>query len=304
MKKQQFYILLALITIFFWGTTFVSTKVLLESLSPVQIMVLRYLIAYAGLLLIYPRIHPSEGWRMELLCLGAALCGSTLYFLAENFALSFTQASNVSLLVSAAPILTALVAHLFTRDEKFSRSQLLGFLCAMCGIFLVVGNGHFILKLSPAGDLLAVGAALSWAFYTVLLRKIHTRYPPVHLTRRIFFYSTLTMLPCLAADPRPFEPTVLREPVVWGNLLFLGLVASSLCYVLWYHVVRGLGAVRANNFVYLNPMVTMIASVIVLRERITILMLLGAALILAGVMIADGTVRPGPQLEENEHGQE
>ena len=289
MKKNRLYTLLALLVILFWGTTFVSTKILLTRLSPVQIMLLRYLIAYAALLVIHPKFHRPEGLRQELCCIAAALCGSTLYFLAENTALSYPQASNVSLLISAAPILTSVVAHLFTRDERLTRHAFYGFFLAMAGIFLVVFNGHFVLKLSPAGDLLALAAALSWAFYTVILRKIDSRYQPVYITRRIFFYSIVTMLPCLLFDRAPFDPAVLRLPEVWGNLLFLGVVASSLCYVLWYHVVGQLGAVRANNFVYLNPLVTMLASVAVLHERITLLMLAGAGLILMGVMIAEGT---------------
>lgn len=149
MKKNRLYTLLALLVILFWGTTFVSTKILLTRLSPVQIMLLRYLIAYAALLVIHPKFHRPEGLRQELCCIAAALCGSTLYFLAENTALSYTQASNVSLLISAAPILTSVVAHLFTRDERLTRHAFYGFFLAMAGIFLVVFNGRFVLKLSP-----------------------------------------------------------------------------------------------------------------------------------------------------------
>ncbi|MEM1484534.1 DMT family transporter [Oscillospiraceae bacterium PP1C4] len=288
MNKNRFYTILAIITIFFWGTTFVSTKVLLNYITPIQVMLLRYLIAYVGLFAVYPKFHRSEGIRQELLCMSAALTGSTLYFLSENTALYFTQASNVSLLISAAPILTSMVAHLFTRDEKLSRGVIYGFLVAMLGIFFVVFNGHFVLKLSPVGDLLAITAALMWAFYTVILRKIKTVHKPVYMTRRIFFYSILTMLPCLLIDKKPLSLAVLLEPVVLGNLVFLGLIASSLCYVLWYHVVGYMGAVKANNFIYLNPLVTMLASIVVLREQVTWLMLLGAVLILLGVMLAEG----------------
>ena len=290
MKKNHICLMLALLTITVWGTTFVSTKLLLETLSPIQIMLCRYLIAYLALVVIHPRFHRPEGWRTEGLCILAALCGSTIYFLAENSALSYTQASNVSLLVSAAPILTSVVAHFFTRDEPLTRRAVAGFAIAFTGIFLVVCNGHFILRLNPVGDLLAITAALSWAFYTIILRRIRTAYPPVYLTRRIFFYSLLTMLPVALLDPHPMPLHALGRPEIWGNLLFLGLVASSLCYVMWYHVVAGLGAVRANNFVYLNPMITMVASILVLHERITWLMLAGAALILCGVIAADGTL--------------
>ena len=279
MKRERLYIILALVTICFWGTTFVSTKILLGVLSPIHIMLLRYVIAYVSLLAIHPKIHRPESLSLEFRYVAAALFGSTLYFLAENFALSFTQAANVSLLISAAPILTSVVAHLTTRDEHLTRNAVGGFFVAMTGIALVVFNGSFVLKLSPKGDLLAVAAALSWAFYSVILRGIRSSYPPVYVTRRIFFYSILTMLPCLLFDAAPFDMAVL-----------LGLIASSLCYVLWNYVVAGLGAVRSNNFVYLNPLITMIASVIVLHERITPLMIAGAILILLGVIVPEGTL--------------
>ena len=290
-NKKVFYTLLALATIAVWGVTFVSTKMLLDYLSPVQIMVSRYIIGYLALFLFYPKLHRSEGLRQELIYLGAGLTGGTLYFLAENYALVYTQASNVSLLVSSAPILTALVAHLFTRDERFRRSALWGFLAAMAGIFLVVYNGHFVLKLSPTGDLLAIGGALSWAFYSTIIRSLKSSYPPVYVTRRIFLYSIATMLPfLLLPGGKPVTVQTISNPMVWGNLLFLGVLACACCFVAWTYVIRFMGAVRANNFVYFNPLVTMIASVAVLQERITPLMLAGAVLVLAGVVLADGTM--------------
>lgn len=295
-SRQRFYVFLAVLSMFFRGITFVSTKVLLTYISPIQIMLLRYIIGYIGLLVIHPRFHRSEGGKQELMCLLAALCGSTLYFLAENFALTITQASNVSLLISAAPILTSVIASVLVKDERMSKGEIYCFLLAMTGIFLVVYNGSFVLGISPIGDLLAITAALMWAFYSIILRKITTKYSPIYITRRIFFYSIITMLPFRLLDTRPLDLSVLANPVVLLNLLFLGLVASALCYVLWYHVVGALGAIKANNFVYLNPLITMVASVIVLHERVTWIMLLGALLILLGVMLA----QPRPKRDEIE----
>lgn len=290
MKKNLVYIALALLVVTIWGSTFVFTKFLLQILTPIQIMFARYLIAYAALWIIYPRVHRPEGAKAELLYVLASLTGSTFYFMAENTALSLTQASNVSLLISAAPILTSVIANSLTPDEKLERRQLYGFVSAMAGIFLVVFNGQFMLKVSPKGDLLAILAAFLWAFYCITLRKIKSPYKPVYLTRKMFFYSIVTMTPFLLLDRQFPASDVLFQPWVWGSLLFLGLIASSLCYVLWYQVVAHLGAVRANNFVYLNPLVTMIFSVIFLHEQVSLLMLAGGVLILLGVMIAEGTL--------------
>lgn len=299
MKKKIGFTLLAIAVILIWGTTFVSTKVLLRSLSPVQIMVLRYIIGYLALFMFYPRMHRSEGWRQELLYLGAALSGSTFYFLAENYALTFTQASNVSLLISAAPILTSVLAHFLTHGERFSRHALYGFFSAMLGIFLVVCNGHFVLKISPAGDLLAVLGAFMWACYSLLIRGLHSQYSPVYVTRRIFFYAILTMLPCLLLPGNEgFTLRTLADPLIIGNLLFLGVGACAVCFVSWTYVIRFMGPVRANNFIYLTPLITMVASVVVLHEKISPLMLVGAAFVLAGVILADGTILRSRQSEQ------
>ena len=163
-----------------------------------------------------------------------------------------------------------------------------GFVVAMAGVFLVIFNGQFTLQLKFTGDLLAMAAALSWAFYTILLKKESAQYNSVFLTRKVFFYAMLTMTPLMATDQFAFAHlALLGRMEVLLPLLFLGLVCSTACYVCWNQVVAHLGAVKANNFVYLNPLVAMVVSVLFLHETITVYMLIGAGLILGGVMISE-----------------
>ena len=278
-------IAVAIITV--WSTTFVSTKVLLRSLSPEEIMFCRHILAYLALLAAYPHRHRSSGIREELLFAGAGLFGGTLYFLTENYALKFSMASNVGLLMATAPMLTVLVARFLSADEPFNKQLGVGCGIAFLGVFLVIFNGHFVLKLHPLGDFLAVVAALTWAFYSILVKRIGNRYNGVYITRKIFFYSIVTMLPFLAFGDFRCDFDRLLNPGVFLNLLFLGVVASMLCYVLWNAAMHRLGAVRTTNYIYFNPLVTIVAAALCIGERITLAALAGAALILYGMWRAE-----------------
>ena len=287
-REYRVGLLLAGFTICVWGSTFISSKKLLTAFTPAQIMLTRFLLAYAALSLFSllqgrrsPRLTlRQEGWFLLL-----GISGCSLYFYTENTALRFTLASNVSIIVAAAPILTALLAH-FAGEEAFRAGTLRGFLLAFSGVVLVVCNGTFVLKLNPRGDLLALAAAACWAVYSVALRRLDSDLDPIFVTRRTAFYGAVTAIPFVLAEGVAFPAELLIRPVFAGNFLFLGLIGSGLCYVLWNHAIRILGVVTTNNFIYLNPFVTIVTARIVLGEPISPLAILGAALITAGVVAA------------------
>lgn len=276
--------LFALFTITVWGSTFISSKKLLVTYTPSQIMLVRFLLAYCALWLLRPRKLALTG-KQEVSFLLMGLSGCSIYFYTENTALTYTLASNVSIIVAAAPIFTAILAH-FAGEERFRRQTLWGFLVAFTGVVLVVCNGAFILKLNPRGDLLALGAAACWACYSVLMRKAGQGLDPILATRRTLFWGAVTAVPLALLEGAPFPTAPLMTPVVAGNLLFLGLIGSGLCYVLWNASFRMLGVVATNNFIYLNPFVTIVTARIFLGEPISPLAVLGAALITAGVVAA------------------
>ena len=277
----------ALLTIFLWGTTFISTKVLLTGLRPVEVLFLRFALGFAALCLLYPQRLRLAGRRQELWFAAAGLCGVTLYFLLENVALEYAPASNVSLLVCTAPVWTALAAGRADRGERMTRRQAAGAALAAAGMALVVLNGRFVLHISPAGDLLALAAALSWMGYSLVIKRLGARYPASFIARKVFFYGMATILPVFAFRPFAATGELLARPVVWANLLFLGVVASGFCYALWNTVMRRLGAVRATNYIFFNPLVTMLTAALCIGERITTPALAGAAMILCGMWHAE-----------------
>ena len=291
-KAQAQGHLAALFTILVWGSTFISTKVLLESFSPFEIMVYRLVMAVVALCIISPprlsrerlnfRVLRSE-WRF----MAAGLCGVTLFILFQNLALSYTQAANVSVLISAAPLFTALLSRLVL-SEKLKANFFIGFTVAMAGIILIAFNGRFVLKLNPLGDLLSLLAALVWAFYSVLIKKINAPQSEAFAgTRKVFFNGllfTLLLLPLF-----DFHPGLerLAVPANLLNLLFLGVVASALCYVTWNIAVHLLGPVKTSSYIYVIPVVTIAISALVLHESITLVAGMGIALILIGMALSE-----------------
>jgi len=278
----------AFVTVAIWGTTFVSTKVLINhGLTPAQIFLFRFLLAYLSIWIISPKRMFSDNIRDELIFLALGVTGGSLYFMTENEALCHSTATNVSLIVCICPLLTTLLLGLFYHSERLTKVQWLGSLIACSGMALVVLNGRFVLHLSPWGDTLAFAAALCWAFYSLLIKRVSAVYPSVFITRKVFFYGLITIIPYFIFVPEMSSLHLLADIPVLTNLLFLGFVASMLCFLTWNWCITRLGAVHATNYIYFNPLMTIIVARIVLNERITLYIIAGTALIILGMYLAE-----------------
>lgn len=288
----------ALITILIWGTTFISTKVLLTALSPIEILFLRFVIGYLALWLAAPRRlvltdHKQEGWFAA-----AGLCGVALYYGFENLALSMTQASNVGVIISIAPFFTVLFSAVFLKQKRPGLRFFLGFLMAMAGIMLISFNRQAV-EIHPLGDGLAVIAAMIWAIYCLISRKIsELGYNVLLTTRRTFFYGLLLMLP-LVMTQFSADFQILSEPSVLLNLVFLGLGASALCFVTWNYAVGILGSVKTSVTIYIVPVITAVASAWVLHEPLTPRVILGLGLTLGGLLLSQKINQEKEQKEQN-----
>ena len=301
--KKILYYALALLVVAVWGVTFISTKVLINNgLYPSHIFVIRFIMAYVGIWVMElvsvkkPRLW-SSSLRDEAVLLLLGVSGGSLYFMAENSALAYTQASNVSFIVCTAPLLTAIFTLVYRKCSKgeFAASLeplrlnwalVLGTVLALTGVGLLSFEGQG-LEMNARGDILAFAAALCWGVYSLFVSKMTADYGELFVTRKVFFYGLLTIVPFLIAEGRPILTDQLAKPVVIWNLLFLGIVASLICFIIWNRVLKELGNVTATNFVYLNPFFTLATAILVLGERLTPLSAIGSAAIIAGVFIAD-----------------
>lgn len=278
----------AFITILIWGTTYISTKLLLVDFAPLEILFFRFAMGYVCLFFIYPRRVKTANLREEILFISAGICGVTLYFLLENIALTYTLASNAGVIAAIAPFFTAIFAHFFLEGEELRPQFFLGFVIAIIGIVLITFNGSFILKLNPLGDFLACCASIIWAFYSILMKKIsQLGHNTVGVTRKVFFYGLLFMIPALFIMEFNWGFNRFTNITNVFNLLFLGLGASALCFVSWNWAVGVLGAIKTSVYIYLVPVIAIAASAIVLHEEITPVALFGAFLTLAGLFISE-----------------
>lgn len=279
--------LLALFTVIVWGLTFISTKNLLESFTPIEVLVIRFFIGLIALFLLCPHLFRPNDRREELEFALAGLFGVCFYFLFENFALMYTYASNVGVIVAVVPFFTALLSFVFFRqEERLGTWFFPGFIISMIGIG-IVSFGSDGVDINLKGDLLALSACFMWAVYSVILRRISSRgYNTIQVTRRTFIYGLIFMVPI--ALMMGFDPD-------WGALMdlfnlkdaaFLGVVASAICYVTWASSIKRMGVVSTSQYIYLVPIITVIASAILLGEPLTHLTVIGVAFTLAGLILS------------------
>lgn len=279
--------LIALITVTIWGLTFVSTKILLDSFAPVEILLLRFLLGFIALNCMSPHVLRLKERKHEIYFIAAGATGTFLYFLLENIALTFASAGNIGVTVSTAPLFTAVLATLLGRERALTPRFICGFVIAMAGIVLI-GGQDVSTESAGFGDVLAVFAAMSWAVYSnVLVTLDKLGYQTIPMTKRIFFWGLVFIAlasPLFGADPAHLAGLTDLGNV--GHLLFLGLGASACCFVTWGMSVKLLGASTASAYIYLSPVITVIASALLLDEALTALIVLGIALVLGGLILS------------------
>lgn len=277
----------AFVTILIWGTTYISTKILLISFTPIEILFIRFLLGYAVLWLVSPHKMQVKTKQQEVYFAFAGLCGITLYYLFENIALTYTLASNVGVIISLAPFFTTIFGCVFLHSKRPRMRFFVGFVIAITGICMISFSSNTALAINPLGDLLAVVAAIIWAAYATLTKKISTfGYPTIQVTRRTFFFGLLFMLPSLFVMGFQVRIGQLATPTNLLNLLFLGLGASALCFVTWNFAVKLLGSIKTSVYIYMVPVITVITSACILHEKITIVAVVGIALTLLGLFLS------------------
>jgi Predicted permease, DMT superfamily len=294
---------LALLVVAIWGVTFVCTKLLIAAgLMPAQIFAIRFALAYLGIWAVC-LFRKGQASRLfadtvldEAIFVFLGITGGSFYFLTENTALVYTQACNVAFLVCSAPLFTALLTLVVKRfakgriaegleDIRLRWPLIVGTILALGGMAMVVFERQ-TLQLSPKGDLFAIGAAVCWALYSIFMAQMTSQYGALFATRKVFFYGLLTIIPFLLNGDRATVLSALSQPSVILNLLFLGLVASLACFIIWNKVMSKLGNFTSTCYVYLNPFFTLVTSMIILGERMTLVSAAGSLAIVLGVILS------------------
>ena len=281
----------AIIVMIAWGTSFLSSKVLMVSggFTPVEVFVYRFIFAYLLLLIFTYKQILSNNLKDELLLIVCGMCAGSIYFIAENYALKLTTTGNVSLLVSTSPIFTtALLSFLYKFVPK--PNVIIGSVIAFVGVTCIIFSNDEGFEINPVGDLIALSAAVAWSIYTIAVKRLTPIYSSLFITRKLFFYGVITAFPLLIIQHEPLHLHLLfdlNQSQYLINFLFLGLFCSAFAYFVWNEVMRILGAIKSNNYLYVQPLITMIAGYFILDEKIFFLGYLGTFLIIGGIIISE-----------------
>jgi len=286
MKLKVISHLLLLLAALIWGLTFIAAKRLLIYFSPIEILMIRLMIAYSAIFLIKPKINPFRGIKIDGLIILAGFLGIFISQLSENIATLYTSATNISIIVAASPIITAILAAIIFKN-KIKPIFFIGFIVTMAGIILLSLNGKR-LDFNPVGDLIAIIAAITWGGYTVIIKlvdkhKIH----PIEITRKVFFYSLVFISIASLFEKRTFEykDFLVVENIIW--FIFLGILGSGVAFFSWNYGVKQIKPISTAIYIYLIPVITFLAAPIFLDdENITLLGGLGLLITIIGIVIS------------------
>ena len=277
----------AFFSILIWGVTFISTKYLLKSFSPLDILIFRYSIAYLSLWAINPKPLLWQGGKKELYLFAASVTGASLYQFLENLSVDFTSPASVSFITALAPVATALVAH-FALGEPLGKSLFVGMGISLVGVFFISFGDAGSFETGLLGDMIVLGSTLLWAIYSVIIKKIAGFGIDEYLvTRRIFLYTMLTLIPFAVPNMKSIDFSAAIEPLNALNLMFLGIFASALCFRTWNHAVDTLGATTTSKYLFVMPVITLVAQVIYEKSGVSVYAALGMVLILAGLFVSN-----------------
>ena len=279
----------ALFTVSAWGTSFIFTKILMEdaSLSPIEVYVYRFALAYVLLLPFTIKQIFAKSVRDELQLLLCGVCAGSIFYILENFALQFTSTGNVSLLSSLSPIITTVMMAIIFRFKP-GLGLVIGSIVAFIGVGCVIFSHGESIEFNPLGDFLALGSAFSWAVYAVGIKRLVPLYSSFFISRKLFFYGVLSALPLLWINHQPSHlGTLFSSAGYILSLLFLVVACSLLAYVIWNYATGTLGPVATNNYIYMQPLVTMVVAYFTLGEEISLLGYIGCILVIGGLIISD-----------------
>ena len=286
-KNIVWYHVIAILVILAWGVSFPFNKILLNNgITPTEIFVYRSLIAYIGLLLISRFKISFWGWRDETLAVLCGLTGGAMYFVLQNVALKLTLLSDVVIVIAINPLLTTILAAIFLKEERFSWKILLSSMVAFLGVAVVTLRDGLVWGDGLLGNVLAFLAALSWSIYSVLLKRVQGRHSTLSITRKVMVYGFLCAFPLMFLEPLTPISTLLR-PDLLSIMLFLALICSMAAFFVWNLVIKKIGAIKSSNYLYLDPIISIVMGVIMLGETVGMVAVVGCALVLIGVIMVE-----------------
>jgi drug/metabolite transporter (DMT)-like permease len=283
----------ALLSVVFWGGSFVATKVALLDVSPATIVWLRFGLGLIVMGLLSLGTYRRAGFsrRDLLLFLLLGVIGITLHQLLQVTGLQTVRATTTAWVISTTPIFIALLGVLFLH-ERVRWNTVIGMAVGSIGVILVVGRGNLPWlgdgTAVRTGDLFVLLSAITWAVFSVLSRPLLQRHDPYLMMMIVMLFGWLCTTPSFLWSGGMNEIERLR-PEGWIALAYLGLCCSGLAFAFWYRALKVLPATEVGAVMYLEPLVTLAVARLVLGEDSPPVVLAGGILIVAGVWLVTRT---------------
>jgi drug/metabolite transporter (DMT)-like permease len=279
--------LAALTAVVFWGISFVATKSALQEISPVTLIFTRFAMGTAFLFLILALRRESPVPPREsiapLVLMG--FVGIFVHQMLQAYGLTLTTAIRTGWLIGLIPIWSAVLSAAVL-GERFGMRKVVGLVLGTVGAIIVITRGEILARTlslpTTKGDLLILASTFNWAIYTILGRKTLKRVGSAKATTVAMFAGWAMFIPFFAMSTGWREYTLLSS-TGWMAVIFLGIGCSGLGYLFWYAALERIETSQVAAFLHLEPLVTLIAAVIVLGEPVVISTVIGGLIVLAGV---------------------
>jgi len=276
-------------TVLVWGLSFVSSKTILNAgVPPMSMVFLRFAVATVLLFLVLRIREPAArlGRADVLPLMASGFFGVTVYFFFESRGIRLTSASNASLIIATIPVFTVL-AELVFRHKAVSPLQWGGVALSVAGVWIITRRASEGAAAVPVlGNLMMLGACLSWVVYMMLSRDLHGRLSDLSITTYQAAFGTLFLAPFALAEYPQWVPL---GPLPAANILYLAVFCSALGNFLYVYALSRLGPVAVSPSVNLIPVVGVLGGVFLLGEPLSWTQIAGGVVIVAGVVVVNGT---------------
>lgn len=287
--KKYFFLIIG-VPIVFWAFAFPLIKIGLEELSPVNLTIMRLLVACIVFLILLPtipnkfsKLHKKDILPIFLL----GFTGIIIYHLGLNYGEQYISASAASLIIATIPIFVVVLAVIFLK-EKITLKIVLGIILSLLGVVIIsiVGKPDIPMEIKYVSGAFAVLiGALVGAGYTVAGKKMLSRYSALSLTVYAFLFGSLGLIPFISNSL--FEEVAAMSVTGWSVVIFLGIFSTVISYVLWYVALEIKSASKISVYLYFIPVLSTIISYILFQDKITWLFIFGGALVILGLYVVN-----------------
>ncbi|HMK08261.1 MAG TPA: DMT family transporter [Anaerolineales bacterium] len=273
-----------------WGSSFLWIKIALQGIGPFGLVAWRLLIGVAGLAVVVAVRRPAFPRQRRIYGMLAllGLTNTALPFLLISWGEQSIDSAVASILNGTVPLFAMVIAHFALQDDRMTRSRVVGLILGFLGVVVLMSG-----ELTPGGfargglgQLAVLLAAILYAFSGVFARKnLHGLSPVVQAFVPLIVADAFIWTGAIVAEAPVLTPSI---PLAWFALLWLGLLGSCVAYLLYFSLLHSVGPTRATMVTYVFPVVGLVLGIIFLHEPLTLNLLIGAAMVVAGILVVNG----------------